>query len=97
MWCEGCWVMLVYLGGLVLVRCSACGAVTRCAERATLSMMGEGSLVKSVWGGDYVMLMSDNLVVVENLLMVSESGKIVSNIVVGVRLGSDGGESRRGE
>jgi hypothetical protein len=42
-------------------------------------------------------LTSDNLVVVENPPTVSESGKIVSNIAVGVRLGSDGGESRRGE
>ena len=73
------------------------GAVTRCAERATPSTTGEGSSVKSARGGDHATLTSDNLVVVENPPTVSESGKIVSNIAVGVRLGSDGGESRRGE
>ena len=73
------------------------GAVTRCAERATPSTTGEGSSVKSARGGDHATLTSDNLVVVENPPTVSESGKIVSNITVGVRLGSNGGESRRGE
>lgn len=95
--CEGCRVTLAYPGGSASVRCSACGAVTRCAERATPSTTGEGSSVKSARGGDHATLTSDNLVVVENPPTVSESGKIVSNIAVGVRLGSDGGESRRGE
>jgi len=87
--CEGCRVTLAYPGGSASVRCSACGAVTRCAERATRRPTGGGSPVKSARGGNHAVLTSNNLVVVENPPTVSESGKIVSNIAVGVRLGEN--------
>ena len=76
---------LAYPGGSASVRCSACGAVTRCAERATPSTTGEGSSVKSARGGDHATLTSDNLVVVENPPKLGKGGDVTENISLGSR------------
>ena len=88
--CSGCRVTLAYPNGSSSVRCAACGTVTL----ATTSRDGDGSSASSSGGGGArsasgvgnSVVTSKNLVVIENPPTVTSTGKVVSNIAVGVKL-----------
>lgn len=88
--CSGCRVTLAYPNGSGSVRCAACGTVTL----ATTSRDGDGSSASSSGGGGArsangvgnSVVTSKNLVVIENPPTVTSTGKVVSNIAVGVKL-----------
>jgi LSD1 subclass zinc finger protein len=89
--CSGCRVTLAYPNGSSSVRCAACGTVTLATSRdvddgSSASSSGGQGGARSPGGGGNSVVTSRNLVVIENPPTVTSTGKVVSNIAVGVKL-----------